>query len=541
MRNAPLRLLLRWPPAIIAAAATLLAAERPLELKLAPDECWWGGWSVDGPRMPFTAGTQLSRNLYGNDGTNQAQPLLISSHGRFVWSEQPFKFEFSAGTLRISDARGALVADRAGKTLPEAFRHVARRYFPADGRMPEPLMFTRPQYNTWIELMYDQNQADILKYARAIKAQGYPTGVLMIDDNWQEDYGNWTFSSRRFPDPKAMMAELHAMGFRVMLWVCPFVSADSAIFRELEQKRLVLMEPALVSSPASPPAPRAAIIRWWNGASACLDLTHPEARAWFRRQLDHLRKEYGVEGFKFDAGDAEFYTGNFASHAPALPNDHTEMFGRVGLDFPLNEYRASWKNAGKPLAQRLRDKAHQWEDLQTLVPGILAQGLMGYAFTCPDLIGGGEFTSFLPGAKIDQELIVRSAQVHALMPMMQFSVAPWRILSRENNAICRAMAELHVKFADPLLAMARDAARTGEPIVRPLCWLWPSAGYETITDQFMLGDDILVAPVVQSGARRRSVIFPPGTWRGDDGSTVVGPATREIEVPLARLPWYRKT
>jgi alpha-glucosidase (family GH31 glycosyl hydrolase) len=55
----------------------------------------------------------------------------------------------------------------------------------------------------------------------------------------------------------------------------------------------------------------------------------------------------------------------------------------------------------------------------------------------------------------------------------------------------------------------------------------------------MLGDRILVAPVLQKGQRKRRVIFPPGTWRGDDGSTVAGPTQQDVEAPLARLPWYR--
>lgn len=526
--------------ALLALGVGAVAAEANLELKVAADEFWWGGLSVHGPRMPYTASTHLAHSLYGDDGTNQAQPLLLSNRGRFVWSERPFRYAFAGGTLRITEASGKLEHGTAGRSLREAFREVARRFFPADGRMPDPIMFSHPQYNTWIELIYDQNQHDILKYARGIKAQNYPPGVLMIDDNWQENYGNWQFSARRFANPKAMMSELRDLGFKLMLWVCPFVSPDSEIFRELEQKKFVLMEetPRDARNPVGPQ--RAAIIRWWNGASACLDLTHPGAREWFRVQLDRLVKDYGVGGFKLDAGDAEFYTGNLLSHAPALPNEHTEMFGRVGLDFPLNEYRASWKNAGKPLAQRLRDKSHTWDDLRTLVPGILAQGLMGYAFTCPDMIGGGSFASFLPGSKIDEELIVRSTQVHALMPMMQFSVAPWRILSRENNDLCRRMAELHVAHAELILTLAREAARTGEPIVRPLCWQWPDRGYETITDQFMLGDDLLVAPVLEKGARQRRVVFPPGTWRGDAGESITGPTTKEIAAPLERLPRFRR-
>ncbi len=60
----------------------------------------------------------------------------------------------------------------------------------------------------------------------------------------------------------------------------------------------------------------------------------------------------------------------------------------------------------------------------------MSQSVMGYSYTCPDMIGGGEFGSFLNSKTIDEELVVRSAQVHALMPMMQFSVAPWRVLSK---------------------------------------------------------------------------------------------------------------
>jgi alpha-glucosidase (family GH31 glycosyl hydrolase) len=165
---------------------------------------------------------------------------------------------------------------------------------------------------------------------------------------------------------------------------------------------------------------------------------------------------------------------------------------------------------------------------------------MGYSFTCPDLIGGGEFQSFLDAKSVDQELVVRSAQCSALMPMMQFSVAPWRVLDAPRADICRRMARLHTELGSEILSLATASAKSGEPIVRALAYEYPQGGYEKIRDQFLLGDRILVAPVLEKGARRRSIRFPPGNWKGDDGSLVAGPKTVEVEAPLDRLPWYRR-
>lgn len=523
------------------AAAPCSAEGSNQTLALEPGEAWWGGLSVDGRAMPYGAGP-FSRDLLGNNGGNQAQPLLISSHGRFIWSEQPYRFEFRNGNLTAESAHGEIVTGRQGRTLKEVFHYVSRTYFPADGKMPEATLFASPQYNTWIELMYDQNERDIRRYAEAVSANRYPPGVLMIDDNWQDDYGKWEFAAERFQDPKGMIGRLHELGFKVMLWVCPFVSADSASFRELAERGVLLLDGERVKGEPEwrNTQERAAIIRWWNGASALLDFSNPGANGWFQKQLDRLVSVYGVDGFKFDAGDASFYTGNIVSFRKSLPNDHTMYFANFGLNYPLNEFRASWKMAGRPLAQRLRDKGHNWEDLRELVPGVLAQGLMGYAFTCPDLIGGGEYTSFLNHAEIDQELIVRYAQASALMPMMQFSVAPWRVLTKENAELCRRAALLHTQLAPEILELARQAAKTGEPIVRHLEYVFPGRGYEGVKDQFLLGDEILVAPVTERGARTTKVVFPPGRWKGDDGSVMVGPSEQPVPAPLERLPWWRR-
>lgn len=512
-----------------------------LVIDIEQGEYWWGGLSSRGFETPYDAETNVGYNLWGDNIGNQAQPLLLSNTGRYIWCEKPIEYHFKNGRIKVISRDGEIIHGKQGKNLKDAYSFVSKTYFPSNGLIPDELLFTSPQYNTWIELMYDQNEEDILNYARDLIGKGYPPGVLMIDDNWQTDYGIWEFSSNRFTDPKGMIEELHEMGFKVMLWICPFVSPDSDVFRHLASEGMLLLDSHRVNEIKwKNTQSQAAIIRWWNGASACLDLSNPKTQDWFKERLNHLVNEFGVDGFKFDAGDADFYAKDIISYKACSPNDHTSYFAELGLEYPLNEYRASWKMAGLPLVQRLRDKGHNWEDLQKLIPDLMSQSVMGYAYTCPDMIGGGEYRSFLNASTIDEELVVRSSQVHALMSMMQFSVAPWRVLSEENQAICLDMARLHKEMGPIILNLAKHAANTGEPIVRPMAFVYPDDGYETVKDQFMLGDNILVAPVVEKGARSRSVVLPKGKWKSDEGRIVRGGRTIEIDVPLERLPYFTK-
>jgi len=504
-------------------------------------EYWWGGLSSKGFETPYNISSNVVYNLWGNNSGNQAQPLLLSNKGRFVWCEEPIEYSFSEGQITVSSLNGKILSGKHGDNLQEVYDYVSNRYFPSNGKIPDSMLFTHPQYNTWIELMYNQNEKDILAYAKNIVDKGYPPGVLMIDDNWQKNYGNWEFSSERFTDPKGMVDKLHEMGFKVMLWICPFVSPDSEIFRYLAKKDMLLLEKNVAKDGTwENTQPQVALIRWWNGASACLDLSNPKAQNWFKEKLENLENVYGIDGFKFDAGDAGFYTKGLVSYNASTPNDHTMFFAQLGLDYPLNEYRASWKMAGMPLVQRLRDKGHTWEDLQKLIPDQMSQSIMGYAYTCPDMIGGGEFQSFLNSSSIDEELVVRSAQVHALMPMMQFSVAPWRVLSDSNQEICLKMAKLHEQMGSEILNLANESAKTGKPIVQPMALAFPEGGYECIKDQFILGNDILVAPIVEKGARTRKIVLPEGKWMSDEGQVFVGGKSYDIDVPLFRLPYFKR-
>jgi alpha-glucosidase len=168
-------------------------------------------------------------------------------------------------------------------------------------------------------------------------------------------------------------------------------------------------------------------------------------------------------------------------------------------------------------------------------------GLAGYPFVCPDMIGGGQVSSFIPGApNFEQEMFVRSAQAHALCPMMQFSAAPWRVLDKRHLAAVKAAVDLRSKFVARFLDLARECAKTGEPMLRNLEYVFPKQGYAAVNDQFMMGDFLMVAPQTMKGARERTVLVPPGTWKCDDGTTVTGPCRIRVATPLERIAHFVK-
>lgn len=512
------------------------AAGDTLEIAVEPGEGWWGGATVFGTEEPFAlrkaeASFDLTRQCWGN----QTAPLLLSTHGRYVWCDDGFRCTLKDGKFTFVSPGAKICSGRAGDSLKSAFAYASKTFFPPSGKTPDLLFVSAPQYNTWIELGLRQSQEKILAYAHKIIDNGFPPGVLMLDDTWQTDYGIWDFDPRAFPEPKKMMDELHALGFKVIVWVCPFVSMDSPAYRLLAARH------GLVRDGLGQPA----AIRWWDGVSAALNFDRATDRQWMKDRLDYLQKTYGVDGFKFDAGDVDFYDWAVQRLTPLADAEegplvrHMENWAKLGLDYPLNEYRACWKMGGQPLVQRLRDKNADFPSIAQLIADMIAAGLLGHSFVCPDMVGGGEINSFW-GGTFDREAFIRSAQVHALSPMMQFSAAPWRVLAAEDFKIVQKAVALRQAFAPRFVALAQTCAVSGEPMLRSMDYQFPHEGFETVVDQFVLGDFLIVAPQIEKGATTRTVRLPCGTWRGDDGRMTVGPATLTVETPLERLPYFER-
>ncbi len=506
------------------------------EIALLDNEYWWGGVVRHGDCMPYGPRSCCREELYMNLAGNQGAPLLVSSAGRYVWCDEPFSFEFKNGVLIIDDALAEVDIGEGCESLRGAYRAACAKHFPPSGVIPHEKAFTAPQYNAWIDMHRFPTQEKVLSYAREIVDTGMPPGVLIIDDFWHINNGVWEWDSAAFPSPKEMVDQLHAMGFLVMVWICPFVTPDNRRYWELKQKEMLLRNP--VPDPKDPK--NTAVVKWWNGYSALLDLSNPQTFAWFQKQLDRLVDEYGIDGFKFDGGDPYSYRGlDEMGRAPRTPNGHSEDFGRVGLRYRLSEYRACWKLGGQHLIQRVRDKAHAWGEngMADLLPTGLAQGLVGYAYTCPDMVGGGEVeiqTDF------DQELFIRWAQMATFWPIIQYTQLPSRVLDEDHQKLCRNIVALRMRLAPEILELARHAAQTGEPILRHMAYEFPGENMEHVDDQFMLGDRYLVAPVLKKGDRSRTVRLPAGRWLDETGGVFEGACAQQIAVPLERIPWFTR-
>lgn len=499
-----------------------------MKIEIKENEFWWGLFADRGHEMPYGRETVKEIPM---EFCDQGAFILISNEGRYVYSEKAHPLCFKDGCIHIGGDSTDIMFDDKFSSLREAYLAIAQKHFKSNGNIPNEKFFVVPQYNTWIELMYNQNQKDIISYAEEIVKNNMPPGILMIDEGWSNDYGIFDFSRERFFDARAMVDRLHELGFTVMLWVVPLISPDSNTFRELRDTKILLHDKN----------GEIAVRHWWNGYSAVLDLSNPEAVEWLQNKLMWCMEKYGVDGFKFDSGDAYLYCTDDKAFAPCEPLDITALYNRFGNKFEFNEFRAAWNVKGLPYVCRLQDKAHSWGDegLGAIIPDSCIQGLVGAFFGCPDMIGGGAYGSFLGDFEIDEELYLRWLEASVLCPMMQFSIAPWRVLSGENFKTVQKFIKLHQKYAEVFISLAKESANSREPLVRFMEYEFPHQGFEKTNDQFMLGRNIMVAPVIKKGERKKNVKLPNGRWMYN-GEVLSGGETVQIDVTIDELPVFHK-
>lgn len=377
-------------------------------------------------------------------------------------------------------------------------------------------------------------------------------GVYHFDRPWAtgpEGYGALAFDPERFPNAADMLRVLHDRGWHPTVWISNWAIGA----RGEEARRLGYLAP---------------------GSDRAIDFTNPDAAAWFRDDLRAFLE--GPEG--------RYVDGLFLdrSDEPDVPGEASDVYadGRTGAEVH-NAYPVLFQQNVRQVLDEVRPDAgfaiaraaytgtaglvmtwggdtHSRDGFQipetpatgpstdlglrSVLVSIQRAAYLGLGLWGSDIGGYSEFA--------DREVFARWIEVGAASPLMRFhgkgTDLPWEMPTtpRDDTAmteIYRRYTDLHDGLAPYLADLAAEEHETGLTPVRPLAFAWPEEPDALDRwDEWLLGDDLLVAPVWQSGAREREVWFPPGRWVDwwDHDVVVEGPATRTVEAPLDTLPLY---
>ena len=395
------------------------------------------------------------------------------------------------------------------------------------------------------------SEAEVRQVAAELRARRIPADALWCDIDYMDGFRVFTWNKQAFPNPKKLTAALGHDGFRLITIVDPGVKVDPryAMYAEGRAGRRFITQPNGEEYNGNV----------WPGLSAFPDFHQPETREWWAGHVQQWLAETGLSGLWNDMNEPASTDVNGklmeARHAgghlphPAARNTYALQMARAtregqlahdpqGRPFLLT--RAAYSGAQTVTALWGGDNSSLWEHLAGSLPMLMNLGLSGMPFVGVD-IGGF-------GGDADGELLARWTQAGAFYPFCRNHSAigtraqePWAF-GPEVEAICRHYIELRYQLLPYFYQLFRQAAETGAPVMRPLVWHYPQDPVTfNLNDQFMVGPDLLVAPVVAPGVHARSVYLPEGAWyRWGPGHTTPlhGPGHLVASAPLDELPLY---
>ncbi|MFV2011574.1 MULTISPECIES: TIM-barrel domain-containing protein [unclassified Micromonospora] len=472
-----------------------------------------------------------------SDRSHKNVPLYLSDrgYGVLVDSGMPVEFDICSSTHSCVQI---LVPDDlidyyviAGPTPAE----ILDRYDRLTGR---PVLPPKWAFGTWISSgFFVDSQEKVLERARRIRADRIPCDVLHLDCYWQAD-GAWSdlaWDVTNFPDPAGMLATLAEQGFKVSLWMNPYIMTGSPVFGQADAAGYFLRRPDGSTY----------IADVWHGSypvCGIVDFTNPAATEWFTGLLRDLLRQ-GAMVFKTD-------------FAEGVPADAVAHNGMTGVELH-NVYTLLFNDAVAAVTQEVAGHGMVWArssflggqrhpaqwsgDVNATYPGMastlrggLSHGLSGVPFWSHD--AGGFHGTPTP------DLYVRWAQFGAFSPLVRFhgttSRLPWDFPDDAARDAVEAI-RLRYRLMPYLYSAAVTAARTGAPMMRALLVDSPDDpaawGAEL---EYRLGSDLLVAPMINPDGRRH-VYLPAGDWVDHwTGRTHPGGRHLPVETPLERIPLF---
>lgn len=384
--------------------------------------------------------------------------------------------------------------------------------------------------------------AHFKEVAARMRRERIPCDALYFDIDYMDGFRDFTWDPTRFPDPAGLLRDLKKRGFHTVAILDPGVKRDTSdpIYRSATSHDVFLKRATgeLVSG------------KVWPGVCNFPDFTSPTAREWWAGQVTQFAK-VGFDGLWNDMNEPA----TFSDATKTLPDDthhdwegegRTHVAGghavygmqmarstREGLSAlrpqrrPFVLTRAGYAGVQRYATTWNGDSLATWEHLRLTIPQVCSLGISGIAFSGADAGGfRGE-----PGA----ELYLRWMQLGSMLPYFRTHSAyyvwrnsrrvpvqerhPWTYGEPYTSRI-RAAIEQRYQLLPYLYTQAQRAATQGTPIVRPLFFSEPDNDrFRAVDDQFLLGDDLLVAPILTRGSRSRRVWLPKGTWFDFGAST----------------------
>jgi alpha-glucosidase (family GH31 glycosyl hydrolase) len=488
-------------------------------------------------------------------------PWLLSSRGYGIWvhtDANGVRFELAGERISVSARAhaGPLAIELLCDPTPVARLRAFCRLTGFPALLPEW------GYGFWKSRDVHEHQDDVLDDFNGFRRNAIPLDAIVIDSPWATQYNTWEFNPYQFPDAPGMVKMMRSEGVKTVLWVTPWVNLDSRdgqIPPQPESERLH-REPAPNYAPGAAaghfvkePSGEPFVTQWWMGRGSPIDFTSDAAEEWWRLQVKRVL-ELGVEGIKADDGDGYYIPDHVQLNDGRTGSEAAWALGglhRLSLQRALDEVhpgtgvlfgRSGWTGQHATGLTWAGDQASDFWSLRVLVVATLAAACSGFSNWSHDV---GGYLGHRLVERCPPELLVRWLQFGCFTPLMQAHARmpqePWNYGDRVLD-LYRAYVLLHEQLVPYVRGAAATAARTGLPIIRPLCLVDPAdpRGW-TITDAYGYGPALWVAPVLDDGAREREVSLPRGEWIETwSGATVSGGGEVVVPAPLNRIPvWVR--
>ncbi|GAQ56372.1 alpha-xylosidase [Streptomyces acidiscabies] len=483
-------------------------------------------------------------NADGGTATEQAYkntPFYLTDAGYGVFVDHPGKVSFEVGSEAVSRVQFSVEAQELtyyvihGPTPKD----ILRKYTALTGRPALPPAWS---FGLWLSTSFttSYDEETVTSFIEGMRARELPLSVFHFDCFWMREL-NWCdfeWDPRVFPDPEGMLARLKAKGLHVCVWINPYIAQRSPLFAEGKELGHLLKRPD------------GSVWQWdlWQPGMALVDFTDPAARDWYASKLEKLLDQ-GVDCFKTDFGervptDVAWSDG---SDPERMHNYYTYLYNRTVFDV-LRKHRGEgeavlFARSATTGSQKYPvhwggDCESTYEAMAESLRGGLSLGLSGFGYWSHD-IGGFEGTP--TPALFKRWLAFGLLSSHSRLHGSSSYRVPW-LFDDESVDVLRLFTRLKLRLMPYLYEAARTAHEEGVPVMRAMVLEFPDdPGCAHLERQYMLGGDLLVAPVFNDEGDVRYYV-PEGDWTDFfTGRTVTGPRwVREthgfLSVPLLVRP-----